>query len=455
MKKFFANAIGASMLSGLLLASCQKETQQNNLTQQTFSDLQMARHGHLKQANTFSSEVVLKWIDLNRRLLLTTSRTAPGVRVNREFGYTGIALYEAVVPGMPAYQSISTQLSQMPVMPTTLPGFAYDWRASANAALAMMNRFFFPGTSAANKAAMDSLEHALNNELMNNGDQDEFQRSVQFGRDVAQKVIEWSNTDGADHAFDPYTPPVGSGLWIPTPPAFPVAAAPYWGNNRTMVAGSINGAMPPAPLPYSEDPSSDFFKMEKEVYDASQSLTAEQTAIGLFWLDAGIGAGGHWLAIIEQALTNNNATLDVAALAYAKGGIYINDATISTFKTKYTYNVERPITYIRNVMGHANWNALFATPAHPDYSSAHTAQSTAIADALTSIFGASYKFTDHQFDNAGMSPRTYNSFDNVVDEVARARVYAGIHTRMACDAGRIEGQKVADNIDSKLKFLKE
>ena len=453
MKKIFSNAIGAVVLSGLLLASCQKETQQNNLAQQTSSDPQIAHHGHLKQTNTFSSEVVLKWIDLNRRLLLTTSRTAPGVRVNREFGYTGIALYEAVVPGMPAYQSLSSQLNAMPGMPSTLPGFSYDWSVSANAALAAMNRFFFPSTSSANKAAMDSLEQALNNELMTNPE--EFQRSAQFGKDVAQRVIDWSNTDGADHAFDAYTAPVGAGLWIPTPPAFPIAAAPYWGNNRTLVTGSISGAMPPPPLPYSDDPSSDFFKMEKEVYDASQSLTAEQTAIGLFWLDAGIGAGGHWLAILEQAIMSTNAALDVAALAYAKAGIYINDATISSFRTKYTYNVERPITYIRNVMGHSSWNALFATPGHPDYSSAHTVQSTAIADALTSVFGANFKFTDHQFDNAGMSSRTYNSFDDVVNEVAKARVYAGIHTRMACDAGLIEGKKVAQNIDSKLKFLKE
>jgi hypothetical protein len=95
---------------------------------------------------------------------------------------------------------------------------------------------------------------------------------------------------------------VGPGLWTPTPPAFQAAAGPYWGNNRTIVPGSINGALPPSPIPYSEDPSSDFFKMEKEVYDVSQTLSPEQTAIGLFWLDAGIGAGGHWLYVLKQVL---------------------------------------------------------------------------------------------------------------------------------------------------------
>jgi hypothetical protein len=443
-------------ISIFIFSACQKNIDQSTKQQEIATAANSnSEHGHLKQTNTYSSEVVSKWIDLNRRILLTTARTGAGIRVNREFAYTGIALYESVVPGMPAYQSLSSQLNQMPPMPSTQAGLSYHWAASANAALAAMNRFFFPTTSAANKASMDSLETALNTEFMNDADAAEIQRSIQFGKDVAQKVIEWSSTDGADHAFDSYTPPVGPGLWIPTPPAFPAAAGPYWGNNRTIVPGSINGALPPSPIPYSEDPSSDFFKMEKEVYDASQTLSAEQAAIGLFWLDAGIGAGGHWLYVLRQVLLSNESKLDVAALAYAKGGIYINDATISSFKTKYIYNVERPITYIRNVMGHTTWNPLFATPAHPDYSSAHTVQSTAIADAFTSIFGDNYQFTDHQFDNIGMSPRSYSSFNAVVNEVAAARVFAGIHTRMACEAGLGEGLKVAQNIDSKLKFLKE
>jgi len=444
------------VVSIYIFPACKKQIEQPTKQQEIETAAKSnSEHGHLQQTNTYSSEVVFKWIDLNRRILLTTTRTAPGIRVNREFAYTGIALYESVVPGMPAYQSLCSQLNQMPQMPATQPGFAYNWAACGNAALAAMNRFFFPTTSTANKASIDSLETALNIEFMNEGDAAEIQRSIQFGKDVAKKVIEWSGTDGADHAFDAYTAPVGQGLWIATPPALQAAAGPYWGNNRMIVSGSITGALPPSPIPYSEDPSSDFFKMEKEVYDVSQSLTAEQTAIGLFWLDAGIGAGGHWLYILKQVLSSNASKLDIAALAYAKGGIYINDATISSFKTKYTYNIERPITYIRNVMGHPTWNALFATPAHPDYSSAHTVQSMAIANAFTSIFGNNYQFTDHQFDNIGMSPRNYNSFNAVVTEVAAARVYAGIHTRMACEAGITEGEKVAKNIDSKLKFLKE
>jgi hypothetical protein len=78
----------------------------------------------------------------------------------------GISLYESVVPGMPAYQSLSGQLIEMPAMPSTSPGLAYHWAASANAALAHTFRKFLPNTSAANKASIDSLENALNLEYM-------------------------------------------------------------------------------------------------------------------------------------------------------------------------------------------------------------------------------------------------------------------------------------------------
>jgi hypothetical protein len=442
-------------MSFFIFSACRKDINQNQLQRKLTSDA--SNHGHLLQTNTYPSEVVLKWISLNSRILLTTARPAPGVRQSRDFGYTGIALYESVVPGMPGYQSLFGQLNQMPQMPSTQPGLAYHWPTCANAVLAAMNRFFFPTTSVANKASMDSLEAALNAQFQTdvNVDAEEFQRSAQFGKDVAQKVIDWSKSDGSDHALDPYTPPVGPGLWVPTPPAFGAAAAPYWGNNRTMVVGSIDGALPPPPIVYSEDPSSAFFKMEKEVYDVSQTLTAEQSAIGLFWLDNGIQGGGHWLSIIRQVLANEKSKLDVAALAYAKAGINVSDATISCFRTKYTYNLERPITYIRNVMGYSSWNSLFPTPAHPDYSSAHCVQSSSIAEALTAIFGDNYQFTDHTNDSIGMAAQNYNSFKDVANQVALARVYAGIHTRLACEAGLQEGLKVAQNIDGKLKFLKE
>jgi hypothetical protein len=108
--------------------------------------------------------------------------------------------------------------------------------------------------------------------------------SSSFGKAVADAVFKWAETDGYN-IVKPYNPPVGQGLWVPTAPGFASAATPYWGDNRTIISGSIEGTEPPAPPPYSTDPSSPFYQMVKQVYDVSQTLTDEQKAMAIFWRD--------------------------------------------------------------------------------------------------------------------------------------------------------------------------
>jgi len=54
-----------------------------------------------------------------------------------------------------------------------------------------------------------------------------------------------------------------------------------------------------------------------------------------------------------------------------------------------------------------------------------------------------------------LPPRSYNSFYEMSKEMADSRVLAGIHYQASCDKGRWLGEKVAQNILSKVKFLKE
>ena len=98
-------------------------------------------HGHLQQAKTYSSEVAISWINKQLDMLRAPLPAGTGAQAQeRCMAYCGIALYEAVVPGMPAYQSLYGQLTDFPAMPSTEPGRAYHWAACANAALAAMNR---------------------------------------------------------------------------------------------------------------------------------------------------------------------------------------------------------------------------------------------------------------------------------------------------------------------------
>ena len=431
-----------------LFNSCQKLEEISSVSNGDHS------HGHLQQTKIYSSEVAFKWIDMQLHLIRTNPTPLGGLPPQRYFGYSAIALYESVVPGMPAYQSLSEQLTDMPAMPETLPEHAYYWPACGNAALAAMTRNFFTNASVANKASVDSLENALNSAYQMQTDTAEFNRSVNFGKAVALLVFDWSKTDGAASANAPYTPPVGPGLWAPTPPAFAAAFGPYWGNNRLMVANSLDGAAPEAPPVYSEDPSSDFYKMVKDVYDVSQALTPEQKAIAIYYRDNPGFGGGHYLSILKQVLVQEDPKLDFTVYAFAKASISIIDAGIGCFKTKYQYNQQRPIKFIREVLGNSLWNPLFPTPNFPDFPSAHSTIAGSFGEIMEDLFGSDYHFTDHTYDYLGMSPRSFTSFDAMVQEIGDSRVYAGIHYRLSCERGTQQGRKIGQNINKTVKFLK-
>ncbi|MEO7046588.1 MAG: hypothetical protein ABI091_14855, partial [Ferruginibacter sp.] len=130
--------------------------------------------------------------------------------------------------------------------------------------------------------------------------------------------------------------------------------------------------------------------------------------------------------------------------------IAISDASISVFKTKYTYNTLRPISFIRNVMGHTAWNSVIPTPAHPEYTPAHAVASAASALVMDEIFGYNYSFTDHSYD-ATWGPRTFSSFEAYANEAAHSRFLAGIHFMPSLEAGLIQGTKIGKMVNG-LRF---
>ena len=453
------------------LIACQKDMNRQQQEEEISTAANLNKdQGHLQQTKTFSADVVIRW--LNMQLDMLRVPLAPGTGsqdAGRAMAYCGIATYESVVPGMPAYQTLTNQLNGFPEMPPTEPGKAYHWAASANAALAEMNRRLFPTTSAANKTNIDNLENTLKAIYADEVDAATLQRSIEFGKEVATRVFAWAATDGSANVNPQYIPLpqfIGPAFWVQslgagnslvtTPPNNPQAANPYASQRRLIVPDVANGTALEPPPSYSTDPASPFYVMVKDVYDKSQALTRADSAMALYHRDApGYPGGGHFVAILAQVLTKAETTLDVAALAYAKTGIASYDATTICFVNKYNYNLVRPINYIRNVMLHGSWNALFNTPGHPEFPSAHAVNGTAIAAMLTDVLGDNFQFTLHTYDYLGLPARSYNSFFEMSKEMADSRVFAGIHYQASCDKGRWLGEKVSQNILSKVKFLKD
>jgi hypothetical protein len=435
------------MLSTVLFFSCRKQ------------DIKVAPTNPpvtLEQTKEFSSEVAQKWQDMQIRILRLPAGPNPyGMNGNRYFAYISIGLYEAVVPGMPDYQSLGGQLSDLAAIPSIEPNKSYHWSTSANAALAFLNKSFYTLASDANKAAIDSLDNALQTEYKRQTDPETFERSARFGKAVAERIFEWSKKDGSLDTYPAFINSTTIGSWTPTAPNPTAVFAPNWGANRLFVKGSLTETASAPPPPYSTDPNSEYYAMFKEVYDISQSLTEEQKATALYFRDnPGFQAGTHYNCIFTEIMKAENPKLDFYAVAMAKTGIALAEAQIGCWKMKYDLLVDRPIRYIREVMGHSTWSPLLTTPPHPEYPSGHSQTGGAFTAVMNSLLGYNYNFTLHTYDNLGMSPRTYNSFDAMCEDVGMSRVYGGIHLNYSCVEGAQQGRKIAENILNSLQFKK-
>ena len=415
MKKKIIYAILLIAFLSVFNFSCQKETRQLPVQEEIASapNNNGAEKGHLKQTKTFSSDLVVRWINVQLDMLRLPLPAGTGTAgTDRAQAYSGIALYEAVVNGMPAYQSLSGQLTDFPEMPTTEPGKAYHWAASANAALAEISWRLFPATADINKTRITHVKDSLNAKYALEVDAATLKRSTDFGKEVATRVANWAATDGsAPNPNDSYIfpagtglPPAGTGLWVPTsPPPAAIVGAFAW-KRRLIVPGSAAGtALAPLP-PFSSDPSSAFYAMVKEVYDASLVLTTDQKAMADYFKDnPGYGPGGGFVWVLQEALRIAQPTLDQAAITYAKVGMAQHDVTIVLFTSKYTFNVIRPVTYIRAYINPA-WNTYIGTPNHPEFPSGHATTNGAVVTMLNNSFGENFPITLHTYDYLNTAP---------------------------------------------------
>ena len=412
-----------------------------------------------KDATAYQAQVAISWFQLTYNLV--KAQSVPPPPASRIYGYAGVTLYEALVPGMPGYNSLVGQLNGLSSLAKTNQQFAataveeFHWPTVANNAMATILRNFFSNGNATTLASISTLQDSLNNLYDDSVTCEVFERSVERGKLIAVDIFSWALDDGfPQYNSCAFTPPVGPGKWIPTPPAFAGALQPCWGELRPFAITDGSTCNAPAPPTYDETPSSPFYLEMMEVYDTVQTLNAAESTIAIYWADNPGQTGtppGHSISITGQVLMQENSSLAVAAEAYAKVGIGVADAFISCWWTKYNYNYLRPVTAIRTLVN-PSWLSPIATPPFPEYTSGHSVQSGATAEILTDLFGAKYIFTDHTHDALGFIPRSFNSFYEAADEAAISKLYGGIHFRSAIDLGVAQGTCVGQQVLANLVF---
>ncbi|HTQ64716.1 MAG TPA: vanadium-dependent haloperoxidase [Puia sp.] len=387
---------------------------------------------------------------------------------SRNYLYAAVAGYEVIAGGYPdKYNSLGNQLHGLGSIPKPPSDKKISFEfASLLAYCKLGEAVTFPVGSM--KEYVDSLKKLAGDHGMPS---DVFQNSVAYADTVASVIMEWSKKDNylQTRGAPEYTVMDSPGRWIPTPPAYSPASEPHWREIRSLVIDSPGQFMPLPPYSFNvTDSKSPYYKEVKKIQNLGDSLTAEQAWIADFWDDnpfklnvAGhlmfgtkkFSPPGHWMGIVGIASKKSGADFAETTYAYAKTAIAVFDAFIQCWNIKYIYNTLRPETAI-NKYFNPDWRPHLQTPPFPEYTCGHCTISAAAAEALTSVFGDNFAYTDSTELEFGIKSRSFSSFRNAALETKRSRFYGGIHYEYCCERSTEMGMKLGDLIVDRLKMKK-
>jgi hypothetical protein len=264
---------------------------------------------------------------------------------------------------------------------------------------------------------------------------------IAVGEQAATAIVAACADDGwtAANTYRPHTMP---GVYVPT--MFP--AVPHWGKRKTWVLSTGDQLRPgPPPSLTSDTWKRDLAEIRALGGKTSTQRTSEQTAIAQFW--EATAPAVYWpvarsvTAAPGRNVSDNARLLAVAAMA-------MDDALIAVFDAKYTYNLWRPVTAIRNAEGDARdpgWVPFIDTPMHPEYPCAHCIVSGSLGAVLAAEIGPGPAPTLRSVSpTAGGAVRTWSRVDDFVREVAVARIYDGVHYRNSTEVGTEMGRKIGE-----------
>ena len=387
---------------------------------------------------------------------------------SRNYTYANIAAYQVIAGGYPQqYESLVGQLNGFTAAPSLEKGKPIDVEFAALLAFCKLGEAVtFPAGSM--QEYVDSLKNLAKDHGM---PEDVFNNSIAYADTVGAAVMDWSKKDHylQTRGASEYNVMDSPGRWVPTPPAYSAAAEPHWREIRPMVLDSSN--MFPVPAPYAfniKDKNSEYYKQVMVSKNAIDSLTPEQIHIADFWDDnpfklnvsghlmfgtKKFSPPGHWMSIVGIAAEKAHADFGTTVTAFTITAISLFDAFIQCWEVKYTFNTVRPETVINKYID-PNWRPHLQTPPFPEYTCGHSTGSAAAAEALTSVFGDNFNYTDSTELEFGINSRSFKSFREAAIENNLARFYGGIHFHHSCLVSTELGTKVGDLVVQKLKMKK-
>ncbi|HEX5626137.1 MAG TPA: vanadium-dependent haloperoxidase [Saprospiraceae bacterium] len=431
------------MALSLLFAACTKE-------ERTVSEL--------SRTNLESGQIATDWMKLSLQL---TSET-PGYTspiASRAYAYMSLAIYESVVLGIEGQPSLQGKLNGLAEnsLPVIYEGGEVSWSLAVNECMNYMMGRFYRNAPPSGIQQMQNLYSANVAKYSAMVDAQTAKKSMQFGELMGNAIYSYSVSDGQEEAYlnnypTSYSAPQGLGLWSPTSTQIKKPLLPYWGEVRTFlpVAQALEMETPPS---FSTESNSPFYAYALDVRNRVRNLDALTEGMVKYWNDdrnRSISTSGHMISILIGILENEQKDLAFTAKAIAKLGLAMHDVTVAAWKVKYTYNMLRPETYIKDNIDR-DFISLINSEATPEYSASPSAIARASAEILNELFGYHYAFTDrtHEFrKDIDGTPRSYKSFEQMAEEINESSLYGGVHYRFSLEAGQQQGNFIGKIINS-------
>jgi hypothetical protein len=290
------------------------------------------------------------------------------------------------------------------------------------------------------------------------------QRGIDWGENVANKVLAWRATDGFSNPVPPFN---GAGAVIgqwesatgaSMSPGNISFTAPFVLTSNTQFQSAF-------PRPWTTLDSAAWAASFNEVatmgVKTGSRRTLDQTHIAFFF--NGYATNDYVEAAIQIAKARQTSRGKNSRI-FALLTIAMHDTSVTVFRAKRDFAMNpanvtwRPILAIpkADLDGNPNtspisgWIPLITTPNHPEYPGSHGSGPR----VLQHFFGDVNSFTLHPAFNTvfpgppegGVQPRRYARISDMAEEGIDARTYGGMHFRGASKATAVVGAQIADYI---------
>lgn len=404
-----------------------------------------------------------EWLRETIELTRQTPGYSPPVAA-RTFAYLAVGRYESNVELSPELLSLSGQLAGWERKTWKSEDENLSFPLIINEVNHALIRFFYVNMSPRSSEKVKSLYLNWKFTSQKKVRQKNLEKSLEYARKLAQEIINWSKTDGADNCWNKNFPTefeekMCPGCWKKTQPAFESALQPFWGNNRAFLRSNTSLCKDLTPLPFSTDSSSAFYQENQKLVDLYKTLSTEQKNTAKYWDDSPGVSGtpvGHLFSIALSVAQEQKRTLFDEHQLHVLLGVAVNDAVIESWRLKYEFSTIRPISYIQQYID-PKFNTVIPTPPFPEFPSGHSFQAGAGAEVFSFIFSEALSITDktnaERTDIQGAA-RFYQNVNLMAQEMSMSRFYGGIHYDYTLKESLIYGRKIGLNTVQQIRFLK-